>query len=284
MTVLLVIANIVAFVLQMVLQNAVPGSSGYLALSVEGLSRGYVWQLLTFQFMHSGPIHLLLNCWAIYMFGRDVEQALGRRSFLTLYFSTGIMGGLLQAAFDVVLAKIVHQPELLRMHVVGASAGAFGLIAAFAMLFPERPLMLLLFFIIPVNMRAKFLLLFEGLLALFGIVYATRPSSGPHIADAAHLGGMLTGIIFVRYAVHWEWPRFDRAKRRPLRPLVKAPSQKSALWGRTKNAMAEDLPPEEFLSKEVDPILEKISAHGIQSLTERERRILEAAREKMAKR
>ncbi len=284
MTVLLVIANIVAFVLQMVLQNAVPASSGYLALSVEGLSRGYVWQLLTFQFMHSGPIHLLLNCWAIYMFGRDVEQALGRRSFLTLYFSTGIMGGLLQAAFDVVLAKIVHQPELLRMHVVGASAGAFGLIAAFAMLFPERPLMLLLFFIIPVNMRAKFLLLFEGLLALFGIVYATRPSSGPHIADAAHLGGMLTGIIFVRYAIHWEWPLFHRAQRRPLRPLVKVPSQKSALWGRTKNATAEDLPPEEFLSKEVDPILEKISAHGIQSLTERERRILEAAREKMAKR
>ena len=144
--------------------------------------------------------------------------------------------------------------------------------------------MLLLFFIIPVNMRAKFLLLFEGLAALFGIVFAARPKAGPHIADAAHLGGMITGIIFVRYAIHWEWPRFDRAKRRPLRPLVKAPSQKAALWGRTKNATYEDLPPEEFLSKEVDPILEKISAHGIQSLTERERRILEAAREKMAKR
>src|SRR5437879_6255037 len=67
-------------------------------------------------------------------------------------------------------------------------------------------------------------------------------------------------------------------------PLVKVPSQKSAFWGRTKNATSEDLPPEEFLSKEVDPILEKISAHGIQSLTDRERRILEAAREKMAKR
>ncbi len=284
MTVLLVIANIVAFVLQVVLQNAAPASPGYLALSVDGLSRGYVWQLLTFQFMHSGPIHLLLNCWAIYMFGRDVEQALGRRSFLTLYFSSGIMGGLLQVAFDKVLAQMLHQPGFLLMHVVGASAGAFGLIAAFAMLYPERPLMLLLFFIIPVNMRAKFLLLFEGLAALFGIVFATRPTAGPHIADAAHLGGMLTGIIFVRYAIHWEWPQFHRAKRRPLRPLVKVPSQKSALWGRTKNATFEDLPPEEFLSKEVDPILEKISAQGIQSLTERERRILEAAREKMAKR
>ena len=127
MTVLLVIANIVAFVLQMVLQNAAPASPGYLALSVDGLSRGYVWQLLTFQFMHSGPIHLLLNCWAIYMFGRDVEQALGRRSFLTLYFSSGIMGGLLQVAFDKVLAQMLHQPGFLLMHVVGASAGAVGL-------------------------------------------------------------------------------------------------------------------------------------------------------------
>jgi len=284
MTVLLVIANIVAFVLQMVLQNAASASAGYLALSVDGLSRGYVWQLLSFQFMHSGPIHLLLNCWAIYMFGRDVEQALGRRSFLALYFSSGVMGGLLQVGFDKVLAQVLHQSGFLLMQVVGASAGAFGLIAAFAMLYPERPLMLLLFFIIPVNMRAKFLLLFEGLLALFGIAYAARPSAGPHIADAAHLGGMLTGIIFIRYAIHWQWPQFHRAKGRSLRPLVKVPSQKSALWGRTKHAVSEDLPPEEFLSKEVDPILDKISAQGIQSLTDRERSILEAAREKMGKR
>ena len=62
------------------------------------------------------------------------------------------------------------------------------------------------------------------------------------------------------------------------------PSPKSSFWGRKKNASDEEMPPEEFLSKEVDPILDKISAQGIQSLTARERRILEAAREKMAKR
>src|ERR1044071_273716 len=284
MTVLLVFANIVAFVLQMVLQNAVPASSGYLALSVEGLMRGYVWQLLSFQFMHSGLWHLLLNCLAIFMFGRDVEQAVGRKSFLTLYFSSGVIGGLLQIAFDKVLAQVLQQPGLLLMHVVGASAGAFGLIAAFAMLYPERPLTLLVYFVIPVNMRAKFLLIFEGLATLIGLAFSTRSSGGPHIADAAHLGGMITGIVFVRYAIHWEWPHFHRMKRRAVRPLVKVPYQKSALWGRTKHAASEDLPPEEFLSKEVDPILDKISAQGIQSLTERERRILEAAREKMGKR
>jgi len=58
------------------------------------LSHGYVWQLLTFQFMHGNFLHLLLNCWAIFMFGREVEQALGRKSFLTLYLSSGVIGGL----------------------------------------------------------------------------------------------------------------------------------------------------------------------------------------------
>lgn len=284
LTLLLVIANVVAFVLQSLVVDRSPKLFGYLALSVVGLSHGYAWELLTFQFMHGGWLHLLLNCWAIYVFGREVESALGRRSFLTLYLTSGVVGGLLQIAFDKVLAVILGSPALLQMPVVGASAGAFGLIAAFAVLYPEQPLMMLLFFVIPVNMRAKFLLLFEGIIALFGMLWAGQTNDGPHIADAAHLGGMLTGIIFVRHVIHWQWPRFRRTKRRPLQRLVKVPFEKSAHWARARKAEAEELPPEEFLSREVDPILDKISAQGIQSLTERERRILEAAREKMAKR
>lgn len=279
MTLLLVIANIAAFILQSLIASATPKILVNSALSVAGLSHGYVWQLLTFQFMHSGWIHLLLNCLAIYMFGREVEEALGRKGFLTLYFSSGVIGGLLQVAYSRLLAWLMNQPAFLTTPVVGASAGAFGLIAAFAMLYPERPLMLLLFFIIPVNMRAKFLLLFEGIVALVGLA-----SVGSNVAHAAHVGGMLTGIIFIRYAIHWQWPQFHRTKRRPLQRLVKVPFEKSARWGGARSAEVEDLPPEEFLSREVDPILDKISAQGIQSLTERERRILEAAREKMAKR
>jgi membrane associated rhomboid family serine protease len=278
-TLLLVIANAAAFILQNLLATAAPQIILNSGLSVNGLSHGYVWQLITFQFMHAGWLHLLLNCFAIYMFGREVEEALGRKGFLTLYFSSGILGGLLQLGYSKLLAWLTNQPAFLMTHVVGASAGACGLIAAFAMLYPERPLMLLLFFIIPVNMRAKFLLLFEGIITLVGLA-----SVRSNIAHAAHMGGMLTGIIFVRYAIHWQWPAFHRAKRRPLQRLVKVPSEKPTRWGRTRNADAEDLPADEFLSREVDPILDKISAQGIQSLTERERRILEAAREKMAKR
>jgi membrane associated rhomboid family serine protease len=276
-TVALLVVNVVAFILQNVLYRFFSSfpTDPYFALSVEGLRHGFVWQLLTYQFMHGGWLHLLLNCWAIYVFGRAVEESLGWQSFLTLYFTSGVIGGLFQALAGVLLGGIFAAP------VVGASAGAFGLVAAFATLYPERPLMLLLFFIIPVNMRAKFLLLFSALLTLFGLVFPMD-----NIAHAAHLGGMITGIVFVRCAGywHWQWPRLKRTQPQPLRPLVKAPLRASAQWGQSKARVDEDLPPEEFLSKEVDPILDKISAHGIQSLTERERRILETAREKMARR
>ena len=157
-TLVLLIVNVLVFLGQLVVERFTrfPILS-YLALSVEGLRHGFVWQLLTYQFLHGGWLHLLFNCWAIFVFGREVENTLGRTSFLTLYFSSGVMGGMVQALAGVLIGGRFAIP------VVGASAGAFGLVAAFATLFPERPLMLLLFFIIPLSMRAKFLLLFEAM-------------------------------------------------------------------------------------------------------------------------
>ena len=273
-TMALLMANVAAYILQLSLErfSSLP-VDGYFALSLPGLRHGYVWQLLTYQFMHGGWLHLLVNCWAIYVFGREIEETFGRAKFLTLYFSSGVIGGLVQALAGVLLGGRFAAP------VVGASAGAFGLIAAYAVLYPERSLMLLLFFIIPVSMRAKYLLWFSGLFALFGMVFPMD-----NIANAAHLGGMLTGIAFVRYSHLWHWPQFGTSRTPQPRRSVKVATLSSGILGRNTHREDEDLTAEKFLSKEVDPILDKISAHGIQSLTERERSILEAARTRMAKR
>jgi membrane associated rhomboid family serine protease len=279
-TLMLVIANAVVFVVQSLIERSPTLADYYYyygALSLEGLKHGFVWQLLTYQFMHAGLLHIVCNCWAIYVFGLAVESALGRKQFLTLYFASGVIGGLVQVLADFLPFGSFGGP------VVGASAAGFGLVAAFAMLFPDR--VLLLFFIIPV--RAKWLLLLCGGLALAGIVVPPGNAPGAvHVADAAHLGGMLTGILFIRYALQWDWhwPKFRRAQPSPVRRLARVPSPKASFWAKAKSAPEEELAPEDFLSKEVDPILDKITAHGIQSLTERERRILEAARERMAKR
>lgn len=288
-TVALIVALVIAFILQITLLP-VAFADEYLALSIEGVRRGFVWELLTFQFMHGGWIHLLVNCWAIYVFGREVEWVLGKPRFLTLYFGSGVVGGLLQ------MFGAWIWPSHLGGAVVGASAGGFGLVAAFAALDPERELTMLLYFIIPVRMRAKTLLLF--CLALTGLGLAFSHSIfGGNVAHAAHLGGILTGIAWVKLGWHRDYVRLPwegwRHRWHPWRPfeasqgkreLVKAASIRTSKWPLPKTEKNADLPSEEFISREVDPILDKISEHGIQSLTERERKILETARNKMAKR
>lgn|ERR1022692_178036 len=190
-TVVLLVVNAVAFILQLsVLPHVIHES--YLALSLEGLRRGYVWQLLTFQFLHAGWLHLILNCWALYMFGRDVEWTLGKARFITLYFSSGVVGGLFQEFVALIW------PHYFGSAVVGASAGIFGVVSAFAMLFPERPLMLLILFVIPLKMRAKYLLLINLLLTALGLSFP-KSFFGGNVAHAAHLGGILTGLAFIRW-------------------------------------------------------------------------------------
>ncbi len=279
----LLIFNLGVFILQEVHRVSLKQPIGYyiatspFTLSLEGLRHGFVWQLATFQFMHAGVMHLLLNSIAIYFFGRALEDALGKKRFLTLYFASGIFGGLLQ------MVGALFFREHLGGSVVGASAGGMGLIAAFATLFPEQRLTLLLLFIIPISMPAKVLLWISAGLAIFGMLV---PSD--NVAHAAHLGGMLAGIAYIRWFVLSEnsfasWRPFRRTP--SIRELVKANSGKRPTWRRAKNPPApiQDLPSAEFISQEVDPILDKISAHGIHSLTDRERQVLDAARKKMAR-
>jgi membrane associated rhomboid family serine protease len=275
-TVALLILCAIVFLIECIFCGYPPvfSESNFFALSVDGLKHGYVWQLLTYQFMHAGLMHIFLNGWAIYIFGRALEETLGGKKFLILFLSSGVIGGIFQA-----LAGWIW-PDYFGGAVVGASAGAFGLVAAFAALFPERELMLLLFFILPLRLRAKTLLLFAAMLAVFGLIF-----HGDNIANAAHLGGMLTGIVFIRQFIQGRWhlPQWKFPSRREPRELAAKSAGKYSFWRSAANKPDEDLSAAEFLQKEVDPILEKISAHGIHSLTARERDILEKARAKMAK-
>jgi membrane associated rhomboid family serine protease len=280
-TVWLLIVNVVVFFIQSLLDYYTPWHvMRYLALHPQLVFRGYVWQLFTYQFLHAGMLHLLVNSLVIYFFGRALEDDLGKSQFLRLYLLSGVAGGLLQATGGILFP--VHFGA--GAGTVGASAGAFGLVAAYATLYPERPLNLLLWFVLTVTIRAKYLLLFSGLLAFFGIMVPTDT-----VAHAAHLGGLITGILFVVLIIrppeglfHWG----HRQPEAPPRELVKAPTVRKPVWHR-QNQADQPGPPDslspDFISREVDPILDKISAKGIHSLTARERRILEEARNKMGK-
>ena len=282
-TIALLIVNAVVFLIECAvygypLRFPVDATGSYFELSVDGLERGYVWQLLTYQFMHAGVLHILLNGWAIYVFGHALEETLGGKKFLTLFLTSGVVGGLCQALAAWIWPGYFGGP------VVGASAGVFGLVAAFAVLFPERELTLLLFFFIPLRLTARRLLIFSAALAALGLAWGLR-YQGAHIAHAAHLGGMLAGVIFILQFVQgrglpWKSP----ARRAAPRRLVNVRAAKSGSWRSPADKLEEEQSNDEFLVSEVDPILDKISAHGIQSLTAREREILEKARARMTKR
>jgi len=275
---ILMVGLIVAFVIESIFFfYGGFNSFRYLGLTASGLGQGYFWQLLTFQFLHAAPWpwHVLFNCLGLYFFGRPVEEILGSKRFLTLYFLSGIVGGLVQVLTTIALPKHPDVP------VVGASAGVCGMIAIFCSLQPMRELTAWIYFF-PVTVRARYFLWFLGLLSLFGVLVPFD-----FVAHGAHLGGILVGIVFVRWFYQTNrlaelWHRLRGPRR--SRPPVKLRFPKTAPWQAGKPPRPDEPGGSDFITKEVDPILEKISAHGIHSLTERERRILEAARSRMEKR
>jgi membrane associated rhomboid family serine protease len=268
-TVVLLIVNAVVFAVECIAYGYPPliRDGNLFALSLDGLRHGYVWQLLTFQFMHGGLIHIIFNSLAIFFFGRPVETVLGSKRFIGLYFVSGTIGGLVQMLFALAIPSF-------DVPVVGASAGAMGLVAAFAVInWTER--FTLLFYFIPITMNGKTLLWASIGLAVLGMLNVNS-----HIANAAHLGGIIAGFFYARQILHGNWPQWKLFRRRERpREVVATRTKENKFWRSAPEE--EDVSTDQFLQNEVDPILEKISAHGIKSLTAREREILEAARKKM---
>lgn len=253
----------------------------WLALTPACFEQGRVWQLITFQFLHATVWHIACNLLVFWWVGHFVEKVLGKRRFLVAMFGCGVVGGALQEVLMILF------PAQFGLWVVGASAGVAGLFAIFALL--EKDSQVLLFFLFPV--RALTLLWAFGIISLFFTLVPTPREWG--LANAAHLGGLLAGIAWVKMGWHrdyvqlpWEgWLERIRqwrspGDRRQKRKLVKAFKTQSSAWS-SSTGETEGVSTDDFVKSEVDPILEKISAHGIHSLTAKEREILEKARKKM---
>ncbi|HEY4958761.1 MAG TPA: rhomboid family intramembrane serine protease [Caldimonas sp.] len=141
------------------------------------------WQVVTYAFLHGSFNHLFFNMLGLWMFGAELEQVWGRNRFIQFYFASVVAAALTQLIVNYALGA--GAPT------IGASGGLFGLLLAFAMIFPNR--IILLFFVIP--MKAKWLVALYGLLELYQGAYVMN--SG--VAHFAHLGGMLGGLLTLRY-------------------------------------------------------------------------------------
>ena len=159
-----------------------PGLFG--AFALWPLGHGFwPWQVVTYGFLHFDFNHLFFNMLGLWMFGGELEQVWGQKRFVVFFFASVIAAALTQLLVNAVLGS--GAPT------VGASGGLFGLLLAFAMIFPNR--IILLFFVIP--MKAKWLVVLYGVLELYQGVYVMNDG----VAHFAHLGGMLGGLLTIRY-------------------------------------------------------------------------------------
>jgi membrane associated rhomboid family serine protease len=175
----LLLANVAVFFLGELLG---PGLLSMFALWPVG-SGFWPWQIGTYAFLHGSFNHLFFNMLGLWMFGGELEQVWGQKRFLQFYAASVVAAALTQLLVNALLGSVAPT--------VGASGGLFGLLLAFAMIFPNR--IILLFFVIP--MKAKYLVALYGLLELYQGVYVMN--SG--VAHFAHLGGMLGGLLTLRY-------------------------------------------------------------------------------------
>jgi membrane associated rhomboid family serine protease len=143
----------------------------------------WLWQTATYMFLHGGIFHILFNMLALWMFGTELERIWGTRYFLKFYFVTGIGAGVL-----TVLFSLLPFTGLQYANVIGASGAIYGLLLAYAMYFPDRPILLVVF---PVP--AKIAVAILGAIALFSSL-----SEAGGVANATHLGGLLVAYVFLK--------------------------------------------------------------------------------------
>ena len=140
----------------------------------------WLWQLVTYSFLHGGFTHLFFNMFALWMFGAQIESTWGSSRFAFFYFAC-VMGA--------AIAQLLTSPGA---PTVGASGGIFGVLAAFGMLFPEQRIMLLF---PPIPIKAKYFVVGYGVLEFY---FATSGGQ-PGVANFAHLGGMVVGVLLILY-------------------------------------------------------------------------------------
>ncbi len=229
------------------------------------------WQLLTYMFLHGGLWHLFFNMLALWMFGLELEHIWGSRRFLTYYLTCGVGGG---------IANLLVAPALGQAApTVGASGAVFGVLIAFGMLFPDRPIYL--YFLLPV--RAKyFIAAYIGLELFYGV---TGTTDG--VAHFAHLGGAAVGLLYT-LALRGTIPLGDWFGALGARRSRSSPGRFGRGGEDVREARFTDIrtgrPPAEDADvnqETVDAILDKISSSGYQSLTEEEKRILTDASRKI---
>jgi len=245
----LLFTNGIIFLLQIIIGKSLIDWFGLHPFDV--YKKFYIWQFLTYMFLHGDFLHILLNMFILWMFGCEVERYWGNKEFLKYYFICGIGAGL----FHLIFNMSSHIP------VVGASGAIYGILIAFAMLFPDR---LVILFPFPIALKAKYwVIIFAALELTLGLSFG---QSG--VAHFAHLGGMVIGFVYLKFG--WRISLFGRdyVRKKKMEWELQQTIKKRQRIIRLRH--------------EVDLILDKINEVGYENLSEKEKRLLKEASDSLS--
>ena len=215
----LIVINVLVFIGS---QFAIKITYDVLALHYPKNNLFGIWQLVTHMFMHGSISHILFNMFGLWMFGSPLAQMWGKNKFLFFYFSTGIGAALLQVLvyhlqiqdwvnelvaqgyqLDAIYNSLQEGQSLFNVTMVGASGALYGVLVAFAFMFPNAELMLIF---LPIPIKAKY---FVPLILLMDLFFGFSSYSMGPIAHFAHVGGAVTGFLIM-----WYWKRNQFNKNR----------------------------------------------------------------------
>ncbi len=183
-------ANVAVYLLKLVADMANPAITAlafrWLALIPYSVVHGYLWQLVSYSFLHIGLMHVLLNMLMLWMFGAEFEMNWGSRRFLEFYFFCVIGAALITTAFAYVGFLLSPLTPT-----AGASGGVFGILLAFGMIYGDREVFM---FPLPFRIRAKYMV---GVLIFVEVALVLQGPSG--VANIAHLGGALFGFLYIKF-------------------------------------------------------------------------------------
>lgn len=260
-TMWLLIINVVVFLIDGIMAAGQRTAQPFLTMIgnfnvQQGVFGFQLWRVVTYQFLHAGIFHILVNMIVLYFFGPLMESWWGSRRYLAFYLLCGISGAFLMTILAPILPLISTADRL-----VGASGAIFGLLVGGAVLFPNQRVMLLIP-PIPMSLRTLALVLL-GITALQMLVGANTGG------NAAHLGGAALGFLLVRRPQWLDWAD-TLPSRGPSSPTHK-------IKRKLEEAHKAQKQREE---QEVDRILDKVKEHGLQSLTRSEKKVLNRATER----
>ncbi len=262
---ILLIANGAIFLLQMLLPNLLERWGVF--ETTQAIFHLQIWRFVTYMFLHDGVSHIFFNMFGVWVFGTQIEALWGQRTFAIYYLTCGVGAAVFYGLFA--LLGIGGGAML------GASGALMGLLLAYGMTYPNN--MIFIFGIIPV--KAKYMVIGYGLMDLLSI------PRGDGIAHLAHLGGLLTGFIFIQLTIPGlagkmfggkslgtAWRQAQTKRRMKVVRPEDGPKDKTADKGFHNHNSGNSTD-----QKRIDGILDKISRDGLQSLTDEEQELLRRA-------